>query len=278
MMNRSQATSRPVLTAAVVVLLCTVTPAKALPTPAATSDFNAYAARVEARLQQQHRSAGSFLQVGSSRLRESRLRSGEVEVEDLSPAPSSEPAGALIHHWRASAFAPGATAAQFERLMRDFGAYPRYFAPDVVSARVISAHENEAQAFLRVRQRHVLTVVLDATYDVSFGQLDPQHRFSVSRSRSISEMDVSSTGAERALTADEEHGFLWRQNTYWSCEEKDGGVYLQVESVSLTRSIPRGLGWVIGPYVQSIPRESLEFTLRSAVSALRRSTQGKEGK
>jgi hypothetical protein len=63
---------------------------------------------------------------------------------------------------------------------------------------------------------------------------------------------------------------MWRLNTYWSYEERDGGLYLQVEAVSLTRSVPRGLGWAIGPYVERVPRESLEFTLRSAVKALRR--------
>jgi hypothetical protein len=45
---------------------------------------------------------------------------------------------------------------------------------------------------------------------------------------------------------------------------------MQIESVTLTRSIPTGLGWVIGPFVESIPRESLEFTLRSACDALRK--------
>jgi len=30
---------------------------------------------------------------------------------------------------------------------------------------------------------------------------------------------------------------------------------------SLTRSIPTGLGWMVGPFVTSIPKESLTFTL-----------------
>ena len=76
--------------------------------------------------------------------------------------------------------------------------------------------------------------------------------------------------ARAALNPDEEHGFLWRLNTYWSYEERDGGLYMQIESVSLTRSIPAGLGWAVGPFVESVPRESLEFTLRSACNALRR--------
>jgi hypothetical protein len=123
---------------------------------------------------------------------------------------------------------------------------------------------------MRVRQRHVLTVVMDTTYDVAFGRLDALHGYSLSHSTQIAEIDSPGTDHERALSPSEEHGFLWRLNTYWSCEERDGGLYMQIESVSLTRSIPAGLGWAIGPFVSSVPRESLEFTLRSTGNALRK--------
>jgi len=126
------------------------------------------------------------------------------------------------------------------------------------------------QATMRVRQRHVLTVVMDTAYDVFFGRLDARHGYSISRSTQISEIDSPGTRNERALKPSEDHGFLWQQNTYWSYEERDGGLYMQIESVSLTRSIPTGLGWAIGPFVESVPRESLEFTLRSTCDALRR--------
>ncbi len=126
------------------------------------------------------------------------------------------------------------------------------------------------QSTMRVRQQHVLTVVLDTAYDITFGRLDPQHGFSSSISTRIAEIDHAGTRGERALNANEEHGYLWRQNTYWSYEERDGGLYLQIESISLTRSIPTGLGWAIRPFVESVPRDSLEFTLRSICSALRK--------
>jgi hypothetical protein len=112
-------------------------------------------------------------------------------------------------------------------------------------------------------------VVMDTAYDVTFGRLDERHGYSISRSTRISEIGSPGTGAERELSADEAHGFLWRLNTYWSYEEKDGGLYMQIETVSLTRSIPRGLGWAVQPFVESIPRESLEFTLRSTCNGLR---------
>jgi galactose mutarotase-like enzyme len=97
-----------------------------------------------------------------------------------------------------------------------------------------------------------------------------QHGYSLSRSTQISEIAAAGTASERALSAGEEHGFLWRLNTYWSYEERDGGLYMQIESVSLTRSIPLGLGWAIGPFVEKVPRESLEFTLDSTCKALRK--------
>ena len=122
---------------------------------------------------------------------------------------------------------------------------------------------------MRTRQKHVITVVMDTTFDITFGRLNAQQGYSISRSTRISEIEKAGTSKERALGADEEHGFLWRLNTYWSYEERDGGLYMQIESVSLTRSIPTGLGWAIKPFVESVPRESLEFTLQSTCDALR---------
>jgi hypothetical protein len=242
------------------------------PTPAAVFAFNTYSKTVESRLAQQHRSPGAFLAPAASdpESAETRLRQGELIIEQLTPSTGADFSGALLHHWRGTAFAAGAKAADFERLMRDFNAYPQHFSPQVLQARVLTQSGDRMQASMRVRQRHVITVVMDTTYDIAFGQLDVQHGYSISESTRIAEIASPGTGAERTLNATEEHGFLWRLNTYWSYEERDGGLYLQIEAVSLTRSIPRGLGWAVRPYVESIPRESLEFTLRSACKAIRK--------
>jgi hypothetical protein len=242
------------------------------PTPAAISAFNLYSKSVESRLSQQHGSRNAFLAPVASdpQSAEIRLRHGELIIERLTPSTSGDFSGALLHHWRGTAFAPGAKAADFERLMRDFNAYPHNFSPQVLQAKVLTQDGDHMQAWMRVRQHHVITVVMDTTYDIAFGHLDVQHGYSISQSTRIAEIASPGTSAERTLNANQEHGFLWRLNTYWSYEERDGGLYLQIEAVSLTRSVPSGLGWAIGPYVESIPRESLAFTLRSACSALQR--------
>jgi hypothetical protein len=241
------------------------------PAPAAIGAFNTYFGVVESRLAQQHRSQNGFLApVASGPENEMRLRRGELIVEKLTPATGAELPGAMLHHWRGTAFAPGAKAADFERLMKDFNAYPQHFSPQVVQAKILTQQGDHFQASMRVRQKHVITVVMDTSYDITFGRLDALHGYSISRSTRIAEIDSPGTSRERALNSGEEHGFLWRLNTYWSYEERDGGLYMQIESVSLTRSIPTGLGWAIGPFVESVPRESLEFTLRSTCNALRR--------
>ncbi|HKD07038.1 MAG TPA: hypothetical protein VKB79_14135 [Bryobacteraceae bacterium] len=223
------------------------------PPQAASSAFDSYIATVEARL-------ACHTTPGHNDLFLERVAGQELP-------------GALLHHWRGAAFAPEAKVADFEQILRGFESYPRVFSPQVLETRVLGGDRDHAQISMRVRQKHVITVTMDATYDVSFGRLDEQRGFSVSRSTRVAEIDSPGASAEHPLDDEHEHGFLWRLNTYWVYEERDGGLGLRVEAVSLTRSIPRGLGWAIRPWVESVPRESLEFTLRSALTALAKRAQ-----
>lgn len=239
--------------------------------PEAVAAFNSYVAALESRLARQHKSQSTFVApLASGQQSEDRLRRGELIVEKLTPSAQADPPGALLHHWRGTAFVPGASAADFERMMKDFNAYPQRFSPQVVQAKILAQQGDRFQTVMRVRQHHVITVVMDTAYDIVFSRLDAQHGASISRSTRISEIDSPGTSTERALDPSQGRGFLWRQNTYWSYEERNGGLTIQIESVSLTRSIPTGLGWVIGPFIESIPRDSLEFTLRCTSNALRK--------
>lgn len=253
--------------------------ASAEPPATAVTAFKQYAANLEAGLARQHRSVNSFIaDLGPGASMDARLLRGDLIIERITPAADADPPGALLHHWRGTAFVPGATTADFERLMKSISAYPRIFSPQVQQAEILSpdsgairkAIPDQFSASMRVRQRHVITVVMDMTCDVSYGRLDAQHGYSASSSTKITEIASPGTPSEHALSAAEEHGFLWRLNTYWTYEERDGGLYMQVESISLTRSIPTGLGWALRPYVESVPRESLEFTLRSTSNALKK--------
>jgi hypothetical protein len=241
-----------------------------VPTAAATAAYNNDLARLEGRLGAQHRNAAGFVAGIDSAQQQARLHRGEFSVEQLGFADRDAFSGAMLHHWRGTAFVPGAHAAEFERLLSDFSIYPRIYAPEVVSARTLTRQPGRIDATMRVRQKHILTVVLDTNYAVTFAHLDPLHGTSTAHGTHVAEIASAGTPREHAFSANEQHGFLWRIDTYWSWAERDGGLYIQIESVTLTRGIPHGLGWAVGPFVQSVPRESLEFTLRSTAKALAR--------
>jgi len=261
---------------AVFVSIAAPRPAVAGPSAGANAGFNSYIVRLESRLARQHISADAFLAPFDA----TGVRRGEVVIEQLAAKSGTDLPGAMLHHWRGTAFVPGATAAELERLLRDYSHYPTVYAPQVLTAKVLAQDGSHFQTALRVSQKHVITVVLDTTYDIYFfpAAATPDarsgaHGYNISHSTRISEIASPGMANEHALDASHEHGFLWRLNTYWSWKERDGGLYMQIETVSLTRSVPTGLGWAIGPFIESIPRESLEFTLRSTANALRRSPQ-----
>ena len=230
------------------------------PSPAALAGF----AQTVAAIQQQHSPEPTLHDSARA-----RLRKGEALIDRIAAPHGGSLPGALLHHWRGSAFVSGANIADFDRLMRNYAAYPAVFSPQIVAASVLSHNDNSYRVRLRVRQKHVLTVVLDTSYDVTFADPDPRHAATFSRSTRIAEVASPGTSGEHELRPAEDHGFLWALDTWWTAEQADGGLYVQVESVSLTRSIPTGLGWIIGPYIESVPRESLAFTLRSVCRALR---------
>ena len=236
------------------------------PSAQAVAAFNTYSANVEARLAGEHRSPARFL----APERRGRLRRGDPVIEELTPPGGKALPGALLHDWRGTAFVPGATAADFERLLENFAAYPRLYPPEVVSARVLARQGDRFQVLMRLRRQDVITVTMDTTYDVTFGHLDALRGFSISHSGKIDEIASPGTPSEHALNAADAHGFLWRLNTCWSWAQRDGGLFIRIESISLTRSIPMGLEWAIEPFVESVPRDSLEFTLESTCKALRK--------
>jgi len=178
----------------------------------AAAAFQHYVQQVEARLQQQHRAGGSMLAPVS----ETRLRSGEFVREEITPKGGQEMPGALLHHWRGSCFVPGAHARQFERIFNDYGSYARVYSPQVLRASGQSRGNGQYTAQMRIRQHHVLTVVLDMIFDIQLHPVDAQHGYSASHSTAISEIEGAGTPSEHALGSSEDHGFLWRQYTYCS--------------------------------------------------------------
>jgi len=174
----------------------------------------------------------------------------------------------MIHHWEGLEFIRGAHLDDVLKVLEDYNRHSVYYAPEVVRSRIESQDGGHFQVFLRLRRQKVITVVLDTEHDVQYFADAPGLAHSRSSATHIAEVDNPEKSDEREKSRDEDNGFLWGMETWWRFEEKDGGVYVQSEVVSLTRDIPAGLGWMIGPFVTSVPRESLTFTLEATRKAV----------
>jgi hypothetical protein len=126
---------------------------------------------------------------------------------------------------------------------------------------VLNRNGNNFKINLRFLKNKVITVVLDTDHDVTFTSIDAKHSASLAHTTRVSEVEEAGKPGEKVLPPGTGWGFLWKMNTYWRFAEQDGGTYVQCETISLTRDIPFGLGWAVGRFVNSVPQESLTFTL-----------------
>jgi hypothetical protein len=186
------------------------------------------------------------------------------------PSGQSSTPGALIHHWVGTVFIPGASLRQVLALLQDYDHHSEYFKPQVEKSKTVERAGNDFKVSMRLMQKKMITVVLDTEYSVHYQQLDAARAISDSNSTRIAEVLHPSEANEQVLPPGKDDGFLWRLNSYWRFSEADHGVYVQCEAISLTRDIPTGLNWIVAPFIESIPKESLEFTLKSTRNAVLR--------
>ena len=174
----------------------------------------------------------------------------------------------MIHHWVGLAFIPGAHVDDVLAILEDYDHQSTYYAPDVVRSKIESRDGDHFRVLLRFRRHKVVTVVLDTVHDVRYFRDSPTLAHSRSSTVRISQVENPGKSEERLKPAGDDDGFLWRMDTWWRVVERDGGVYVQSEVVSLTRDIPMGLAWMVKPFVTSIPQESLAFTMEATRKAV----------
>ena len=242
--------------------------------PAAAADlttrtainFDRYVRLTEMRLDR-----GAFLWIDAlsasqQQARRDALRRGELIIEKprtLDGGSEIDVPDGLVHHWLGLAFVPGATIDQALALLQDYNDHGQIYRPVVARSRLIARSGDTFKFYLRFFMKKVITVVVNSEHEARFTRPAPGRAEGRIHSTRIAEVENPDTPEERELPVGHDGGYLWRLNTYWRLLARDGGVYLQCESVSLTRGIPLGLGWLVGPFVTSIPRESLTFTLET---------------
>jgi hypothetical protein len=230
--------------------------------------FEAYVRKAEAQIEQTQFESSSFLWSDASPERVQHIHKGQIVAQFWSgQAPVSVPHG-LIHDWIGAAFLPATNLKKTLALIQDYDNHKNIYKPEVLDSKLISRHQDDFQIYLRLLKKKILTVVLDTDHKVHYHSLDPTRSVCRSYTTRIAEVKNPGGPKEMVLPPDTGYGFLWRLNSYWRFQERDGGVCLECRAISLTRDVPPGLGWIIQPIIQSVPKESLIKTLESTRQAL----------
>jgi hypothetical protein len=202
-----------------------------------------------------------------------RLRQGEIiidQMETLDGQRIVSVPGGLVHHWIALGFIPGVTLKQALTLLQDYEEYPLIYQPDVKRSRLLTSDGTHFEIYLRLYQKSIVTAVFNAEFEVTYFHLDEHRAHSRSRSKRIAEVENPDQPEERERPVGKDHGFLWRLCSYWRLEERDGGVYAELESVGLSRSVPLVFAWLVNPLLKSLPKSYLSRVLDSTRTALTR--------
>ena len=179
-----------------------------------------------------------------------RLKRGDIVIERLETRDDNRPIRVphgIIHHYVAVVFIPGTTVRQSVALMENYARYPEVFKFGVEGSKVLR-HKSDAYEFqLRMFRKGNSSVFYVADFCDQYVVMDTTHSYRRSRSTRIAELSDVGKPSEHELPVGKDRGFLWRMNTDWSCEQKDGGVYAQIELITLSRNVPAIFAWLADP-------------------------------
>jgi hypothetical protein len=245
--------------------------------PAATLEtktlrgWETYVQSTEKRIDKEIAGGPAFLMLDfkppdeSARIRK-LLQGGRVYVEKMKTKDARgkeiKADDGMIHHWYGAILVPGARLETLIRWLQNYDRHSEYFS-EVEKSKLVSQDGENFKISLRLVRKKVVTVHYNTDHSVVYRHQTRTRVSSRSVADRIAEVSGAGTDGEKEKTSADDSGFLWRLNSYWRFEETDGGVIVECESISLSRTIPFGLGWLIGPFVESVPRESLNNMLIS---------------
>ena len=208
----------------------------------------------------------NFLWVDESKERLQRVRAGEIVVAPVQPQmPVAVPHG-LVHDWIGATFVPGAHLNDVIAKIRDYERYDEFYAPAVKEVQVIERDSNPDRA----RDRFVMTLVnqsffskraLESEYTSNYIALDAHRAYSLSHSVRIQEWAEYGTSRQHKLAAGGGSGYIWNLATVSRLQERDGGVYFELEGIALSRDVPAMLRFVIDPIIRRVSSSALVTSL-----------------
>jgi len=229
-----------------------------------------YIQTVDARNQARLASGATFLSSDEIPEQMAKVRAGEIVVTPVGPhVPMKVPSG-LIHDWAAAVFLPGTTLDGILSVVRNYDRYKDFYRPNVIESKRISTTDARDQFSMTIMNKSVVAkTALHFEYQTLYQHIDDHRLYSITESTCIQEIADYDTPSQHVLPEDHGTGLIWRLHSVTRFEERDGGVYIEVEGVALSRDIPLALRWFVDPIVRRISRSSLTTSLQKTETAVR---------
>ena len=237
--------------------------------PETVQAWEEYIRIADARIQSRLSPGGSFLWIDEDPALSAKARSRGIVVSPAVPhIPKKVPSG-LIHDWIGAAFIPNAAIHDVLPVVRDYGRYKEFYHPNVIDSQSVAKGDSEDRFSMVLMNKSLFSkTALDSDYRASYARVDDKRMYSVSQTTRIQEIAGYGTASQRLLPENEGTGLIWRLYSVIRFEERDGGLYVEVEAIVLSRDIPAAVRFVAEPIVRRVSRESLTAALRQTEDAM----------
>jgi hypothetical protein len=243
-----------------IVLLCPVTVDAANLEPTTLKVWEEYVAFVSLRMEQRLSAGKVFLWVDEVPDRLARVRAGEIVLSSQNPRRT---ASGPIHDWIGAVFIANVTLKDVLQVLSGQARCKDLYPPSVVDYDVIATSAAKDRfSILLINKSIDKKTALDIDSESCYVHVDDQRGYSVSRTIRIQEVEEYGARNQRILLEGQGNGLIWRLFSIMRYVERDGGVYLELEAIGLSRDIPAWLRWIVEPIVRRVSRGSLSATLR----------------
>jgi hypothetical protein len=237
--------------------------------PETKEAWDAYLETRMAEMQTRLKEGNRFLWLDEQPGRREHVRTKGPYIQPIGDhIPAPIPSG-LIHAWIGAGFVPDATIPDILRVVRDYDNYEHVYKPGVISSKIYKEDGPTDSFFLRFANKSVVAkTALDSEGEASYFQIDEHRWYAYSNTTSIREIDKFGTPEEHKLPEGQGTGLIWRLSSITRLEERDGGVYAELEAYALSRDIPAAFRLFVSPIVRRVSRDSLAVSLHQTKVAI----------
>jgi hypothetical protein len=237
--------------------------------PETVAAWDAYLQAANDKMQARLQPGAHFLWIDDEPGRAEKIRTkGPYIAPAAKDIPRKVPSG-LIHDWLGVGFVPNAKIEDILRIVRDYDHYKDIYRPGVIDSAFRRTDGMQDFFFLRLANRSVVAkTALDTEGVSSYTRVDDTRWYGVSNTTEIREIDKFGTEEQRTLPPDEGRGLIWRLSSITRLEERDGGVYAELEAIALSRDIPAAFRLFVTPIVRRVARDSLATSLHQTKVAI----------